>query len=96
MVSARDFYSKTGRGVCLIKDGKIVETYLLGEEEVIKIERIFSALSAFPPDFETGIVEFDENSKFGIFRISDYLLIFPVRTENFADIIRIRGTINVA
>ncbi|MCS7144405.1 MAG: hypothetical protein NZ879_05220 [Archaeoglobaceae archaeon] len=94
MPDPRDFYSKVGSGVCVVKEGKILETYLLAEEELQKIEKISSLVSTFPKDFDIGILEFSENNRFGIFRIEDYFLIFPVRTENIAEIIRKREVIN--
>ncbi|MEM2727365.1 MAG: hypothetical protein QXV61_03805 [Archaeoglobaceae archaeon] len=94
MPDTRDFYSKIGTGVCVVKEGKILETYLLGEDELKKIEKISSLVSGFPKDFDTGIIEFGENIRFGIFKIEDYFLIFPVRTDNVAEIVRKREVIN--
>ncbi|MEM0215522.1 MAG: hypothetical protein QW384_06020 [Archaeoglobaceae archaeon] len=93
MLNTREFYSKLGSGVCVVKEGKILETYLLGEEEIQKIEKISSVVSNFPKDFETGIVEFGENSRFAVFRMEDFFLIFPVRTDNVAEIMRKREMI---
>lgn len=94
MPDTREFYSKVGSGVCVVKEGKILESYLLGEDELQKIEKISSITSNFPKDFDTGIIEFNENIRFGIFRLEDYFLIFPARTENIAEIIRKREIIN--
>lgn len=93
MLNPRDFYSKVGSGVCIIKEGKMLERYLLGEEEIQKIEKISSLVSNFPKDFDTGIVEFAENFRFAIYRMEDYFLVFPVRTDNIAEIMRKREMI---
>lgn len=93
MLNTREFYSRFGSGVCIVKEGKILETYLLGEEEIQKIEKICPVVSNFPKDFEAGIVEFGENARFAIFRTEDFFLIFPARTDNIAEIMRKRETI---
>ncbi|MCX8172502.1 MAG: hypothetical protein N3D09_02675 [Archaeoglobaceae archaeon] len=94
MITTREFYSKTGSGACIVKEGKILETYLLGEEDLRNIEKISSLVSNFPKDFDAGIIEFGEKSRFGIFKVEDHFLIFPVRTENVAEIIRRREIID--
>ncbi len=96
MVDPRDFYTKFGSGVCVIKDGKILVTYLLCEDEIQKIEKISSLISALPKDFDTGIVDFDENNRFGVFRVGETFLVFPVRTDNIAEIIQKREIINAS
>ncbi|MEG9193924.1 MAG: hypothetical protein HA489_05415 [Archaeoglobales archaeon] len=94
MVNAREFYSKFGVGVCVIRDGKILETYLLGEDEIQKIEKISSVITTFPKDFDTGVIDFGENIRFGVFRVGETFLVFPVRTDNIAEIVRKREVID--
>ncbi|MEM0202877.1 MAG: hypothetical protein QXO16_00730 [Archaeoglobaceae archaeon] len=90
MFDARKFHFTTGKGSCIVKDNKVLEFYLLSEEEVSEVEKIVPLLFELPPSTEIGYVE-TEKFKFGVIKFQDYFVVFPARTENIAEIMRIRS-----
>lgn len=92
MFDAKKFHSTTGKGSCTVKDKKLLNCYLLSEEEVSEIEKIIPAISELPSDVDFGYLE-TEKSRFGILRFEDLLVLFPVRTENIQEIARLRRVV---
>ncbi|MDK2794971.1 MAG: hypothetical protein PWQ22_99 [Archaeoglobaceae archaeon] len=86
-------YSELGSGFCIVKEGKILENYLLSDFEIEWIKKLLPLIDFFPKDFELGIFEFDMNRRFGVFKIEDKFLLFPARTDNLGEIIRKKGAI---
>lgn len=86
-------YSKLGTGFCIVKEGKILETYLLSTSEIPNIEELAKITPEFPEDFEVGILEFDIKSRFGAIKMEDKFIIFPVKTDNIGEILKKKGAL---
>lgn len=93
MLGAPEIYSKLGSGFCLVKEGKISESYLLSDSEIERIKKISPLTVFFPEDFEIGILELDIESRYAFIRLKDGFLLFPVRTENIGEIVKKKGVI---
>jgi len=89
MFDLRKFHSKTKLGACIVKQGKIFDSYLMSEEEISIIEKILGIFSELG-DVELGYIEKDD-FKFAFFKFGDDFLVFTVKSENIAEIQRIRG-----
>lgn len=92
MFDVRRFHSATGKGSCIVKDKKVLGYYLLSEEEISEIEKIVPLLSQIPSGIELGYLETGK-FKFGLLRFQDYVVVFPVRTENIAEIVRMKSVV---
>lgn len=92
MFDARKFHFVTGRGSCVVKNNKILQSYLLSEEEILAVEKITPIISELPKDIDFGYVEIGAY-RFGLFRIQDSFVVFPLRTENISEIVRIRSVV---
>ncbi|TDA25860.1 MAG: hypothetical protein DSO01_06745 [Archaeoglobi archaeon] len=88
MFDLRKFHSQTKLGACLINQGKISDSYLMSEEEISVIEKILGIFSELG-DVELGYIEKD-GFRFAFFKFGDDFLVFPVKSENIAEIRRIR------
>lgn len=93
MLDMGKIYSKLGSGFCVVKEGKILENYLLSDSEIEWIKKLLPLTDFFPKDFDLGILEFDMNNRFGVFKIEDQFLLFPVRTDNLGEIMKKKGAI---
>lgn len=90
MFDAKKFHFTTGKGSCVVKNNIVLESYLLSEEEVFAVEKIIPLLGEIPQSIDFGYLE-TETFKFGIIRLQDLLVVFPVRTESLAEIMKIRS-----
>ncbi len=91
MPDLEEIYSKLGSGFCRVKEGKLLESYLLSDAEIEMIGKMLPVTEHLPQDLEVGILEFDINSRFAIFKIEDHFLVFPVKTDNFSEIMKKKG-----
>lgn len=92
MFDARRFHIKTGKGSCIVKDKKVLNFYLLSEEEVSEVEKIAPLLSELPPSIDFCYLE-TENFKFGALRYEEQFVVFPVRTDSITEIIQMKGVV---
>ncbi len=87
MVNLKDIYLKTGVGVCLIENGRVTEHYLLTDEDVELISEFCFLTSFLPENFKFGIFE-HEKGRIGMLKYRDNFLAFPVKKDNFMELIR--------
>ncbi len=87
MVNLKDIYLKTGMGVCLIENGRVVDHYLISDEDLKLISEFCFLTSHLPENFKLGIFE-HENGRFAILKYQNSLLGFPVRKDNFMELIK--------
>ncbi|MFN3384494.1 MAG: hypothetical protein ACK401_06320 [Archaeoglobaceae archaeon] len=92
MFDARRFHIKTGKGSCIVKDKKVLNFYLLSEEEVSEVEKIAPLLSELPASIDLCYLE-TEKFKFGALRFKDQFVVFPVRTGSITEIIQMRSVV---
>jgi hypothetical protein len=83
MVDLREYYTKTGLGVCLISNEDIV-SHLIPQEDLNKILEIKNLLREIP-DIDAGVFELDDKRYFAI-RLDDKFLVSPIHTENFGEV----------
>lgn len=74
-------YSVLGIGSCLIKDGEIVESYLLSDEELNLIEKIAKVTAYLPEKFKIGFFE-HEGGKLILIKHGEDFICFPARSDN--------------
>ncbi|MDI9642353.1 MAG: hypothetical protein QXQ38_03140 [Archaeoglobaceae archaeon] len=93
MLNVTEIYSKLGTGFCIIKDGKILESYLLDNTQSQKLDMVAKITAVLPEDFEAGILEFDIKNMFGAIKMEDKIVIFPVKTDNLGEILKRKGAL---
>jgi len=60
MVDLRKLHESTGLRSCLVENGKVVDSYLLTDDELDCISKIISVMDILPPSFEFGIFNIRE------------------------------------
>uniref|UniRef100_A0A7J2THD5 Uncharacterized protein n=1 Tax=Archaeoglobus fulgidus TaxID=2234 RepID=A0A7J2THD5_ARCFL len=90
MLDPKKFHFKTGHGSCIVRHGKILDFYLMSEEELAAVEKMLKIFSELLEDIEFGYLE-KNDFKFAFFRYGEDFLVFPVREENLAEIQKLRG-----
>jgi hypothetical protein len=88
MVNLKQFHSKTGLRTCYISNGKIIDSYLLTDEELNKITDLSSFLDSLPEGFTIGVVEIESGEKYCIVKAEEGFLVSPVDTENIGELYR--------
>jgi hypothetical protein len=74
-------YSVLGTGSCLVKDGEIIESYLLSDEEVKLIEKIAKVTPFLPEKFKVGFFE-HEGGRIIAIKHGEVFICFPARSDN--------------
>ncbi|MCS7130307.1 MAG: hypothetical protein NZ872_02690 [Archaeoglobaceae archaeon] len=93
MPNSTEIYSKLGTGFCIVKEGKILEIYLLDNSEIQKIEKLTKITMTLPEDFEAGVLELDIKNRFGVIKMEDKFVLFPAKSDNVGEILRKKGVL---
>lgn len=88
MVNLKKIFERSGLRTCLIREDKIVDQYLLSEEEKERAENLIPSLNSLPMDFTYGFVEFKDGSRLGIVKSNDNFVVFPTRRDNVGELCR--------
>jgi hypothetical protein len=83
MENLRELYSRTGFRACLVSGEKVIDEFLLTEEEKQDVSKLIPVLKSFPVGFKIGVVEFD-GKKFGIAKTNGFVVV-PLRDENIGE-----------
>jgi len=74
-------YSVLGTGSCFIKDGEVVDSYLLSDKELKFIETIAKITPQLPEKFKMGFFE-HEKGKAIVLKHGEGFICFPARSDN--------------
>jgi hypothetical protein len=83
MVDLKEYYTKTGLGVCLVS-GEDIVSHLVPQEDLNEIAKIREILYGIP-EMEAGVFEIDDKKYFAI-RLEDKFLVSPIHSENFGEV----------
>ncbi len=86
MINLKQLHSITGLRVCCVSHGKIVDSYLLTNEEINKINNLGSLINSLPENFVIGIIETNEKERFCIIKAKECFFISPIETENIGEV----------
>ncbi len=87
MMDLREIYSRTGVGACIISGGRVVDAYLLSDNEKDVAEELAPLTLYFPENFRFAVLEAGD-LRFGVVKIRDVYLLMPVRTANYFEFFR--------
>ncbi|WP_456329668.1 hypothetical protein [Archaeoglobus sp.] len=74
-------YSVLGIGSCFIKNGEVVDSYLLSDEELGFIKKIAKVTIQLPEKFKIGFFEHEEGKAI-VLKHGEGFICFPARSDN--------------
>jgi len=86
MIDLKYFHDTIGLRSCCISNEKIVDNFLLSDEELKDIQNLTPLLGLLPQDFMVGVVEIESCKKYCVFKVEDNFVIAPVSTDNIGDL----------